>query len=52
MIALWVCSNYCVLYCSFGPAIESQLDSVPLREGVNDMLGALAYRGIPITVVL
>jgi hypothetical protein len=36
---------------SIGPALESQLDKVPLREGADDMVGALAYRGIPITVV-
>ncbi|KAG5191142.1 pyrimidine 5'-nucleotidase-domain-containing protein [Tribonema minus] len=36
---------------SFGPALESQMDMIPLREGVNDLLGALAYRGIPINVV-
>jgi hypothetical protein len=36
---------------SIGPAVESQLNSVPLREGVNDMLAALSYRGIPITIV-
>ncbi|CAM9237205.1 unnamed protein product [Chrysoparadoxa australica] len=35
---------------SIGPAIESQLPSIPLREGINDLVGALAYRGIPLTV--
>lgn len=35
---------------SIGPAIESQLDKVPLREGANDMIAALLFRGIPITI--
>ncbi|CAM9618906.1 unnamed protein product [Ascophyllum nodosum] len=35
---------------SIGPAIESQLDSIPLRAGVEDMTAALAWRAIPMTI--
>ncbi|CAM9805182.1 unnamed protein product [Ectocarpus sp. 4 AP-2014] len=35
---------------SIGPAIESQLDGIPLREGVDDMTAALAWRAIPFTI--
>ncbi|CBN75751.1 Cytosolic 5\'-nucleotidase III-like protein A (cN-III-like protein A) [Ectocarpus siliculosus] len=35
---------------SIGPAIESQLDGIPLREGVDDMTAALAWRAIPLTI--
>lgn len=35
---------------SIGPAIESQLDSIPLRGGVDDMTAALAWRAIPLTI--
>ncbi len=35
---------------SIGPAVEGQLGRVPLRDGVGDMLIALAYRGIPTTI--
>jgi hypothetical protein len=35
---------------SIGPAIEAQLDRIPLRAGTSDMLSALAYRGIPTTI--
>ncbi|CAN0145968.1 unnamed protein product [Scytosiphon promiscuus] len=35
---------------SIGPAIESQLDNIPLRDGVDDMTAALAWRAIPLTI--
>ncbi|CAN0094755.1 unnamed protein product [Phaeothamnion confervicola] len=35
---------------SIGPAIEPLLGAIPLREGVNDLMGALAYRGVPLTL--
>jgi len=36
---------------SIGPGLEQKMGSLPLRAGTNDMLGGLAYRGIPLTVV-
>ena len=36
---------------SIGPALEISLDKTPLREGSNDLIGALTFRGIPLTVL-